>query len=70
MSDPKYVTDFIKQVYPESTELAMALNTEKSLLIDATNLIKELKSSNRRLEMKVARLMNDIKATDYWLKER
>ena len=41
----KVVEDFIKAVYPESTELAPALNTEESCLRDATETISELRKS-------------------------
>jgi len=44
MSDPQYIRNFIKAVYPEMTELAQAVNTEETLLKDATALIKQLRS--------------------------
>ena len=37
------VNAFLRAVYPEATELAIASNTEGSCLRDATNLITELR---------------------------
>ena len=39
-----YVQNFIREIYPDMTELAMIANTEKSCLVDATKLIQEQRS--------------------------
>ena len=39
----QYVLDFCKEIYPDSTELAMTIGTERQCLIDATALIRTLK---------------------------
>lgn len=39
MAEPKYLTDFIKAVYPEYTELARVGTKEESILKDATTII-------------------------------
>ena len=49
MSYSKYIADFVKAVYPESTELCMTVNSEKECLQDATKLITELQAENARL---------------------
>lgn len=51
MGDPKYVTEFIKEVYPDSTALAMTANTEKDCLVDATALIRELRAEVAELKL-------------------
>jgi len=40
---------FIKTVYPDMTELAMAANTEESCLRDATKLINDLRAELERI---------------------
>ena len=47
--DPKWTMDFVKAVYPESTELCVASNTEHTCLVDATELINSLHAKNARL---------------------
>ena len=49
MKDSKYVTDFVKTVYTESTELCMTAFDEKECLQDATILINQLRAKNARL---------------------
>jgi len=46
----KYISDFIKQIYLDSTELAMCSNDEKQCIIDATNLIKEQRAKLEQLQ--------------------
>lgn len=44
MSEPKYITEFLDAIYPEYNAVARMINNEKSVLMDATNLIKELRA--------------------------
>lgn len=47
--EPKYIRDFIEIVYPGMTELAITMNDEKTILIDAVKLINALKKDNNIL---------------------
>ncbi len=52
----KYIEDFYKEVYPEMTKLAIASNDEKSVIIDATKLIRELRESLSALDEPVCEI--------------
>ena len=50
MADPDYIIRFAKAVYPEMTELAMSIATEKSILTDAAEEIETLRDRVEKLE--------------------
>ena len=54
----KYISDFICQIYPDYTELVMHANTEKECIIDATNLIKELRDENIKLKSVLQKILD------------
>ncbi len=47
--DSEWVMAFLKAVYPEFTELGVVSNTEHTCLVDATELINDLRAKNKRL---------------------
>lgn len=51
-----FLEEFIKEVYPEKTELCMVVNSEKTCLIDATKLIRELKAELAKVKAQRDRL--------------
>lgn len=68
---PAYIMDFLKAVYPESTELSVAFNNEKTCLIDATQRIAQLESELAEAKAiiseysnRVAREINDAVQRD------
>lgn len=61
MEDRKYITDFVKAVYPESTELSMMANREKECLQDATTLITQLKAANECFKAENTRLREALR---------
>ena len=63
-TEPEWVMAFCKAVYPEYTELAMAVGSEKSILIDATELITELRAENERLRAAAAMEKGDQPMND------
>ena len=58
MSD-EYVQEFIKEVYPDMTDLAMTCNTEKSCLVDATKLIRNLRAEIEAMKAENEQLKAD-----------
>lgn len=73
MGVPKYVDEFIKEVYPEMTELCMTVNTEAQCLVDATELIRELRETRDRLRLENEalkdKLMAAVESTAYFKRE-
>ena len=48
----------MRAVYPEYTELVLASNNEKTILTDATEVIRELRTEVASLSLQVKRLIN------------
>jgi len=47
MELPEWQKNFYTTLYTENYELAVASNTEKDVIVDATNLIKQLQAENK-----------------------
>jgi len=56
MATPRYIMNFIRAICPESPELYMAMFDEKKALIDATEIIDELRKENDRLRSEITEL--------------
>lgn len=57
MSRKPYIDKFIKLIYPEMTELAMAILSEEECIKDATKLIKELEKGQLNFAKEMEKIL-------------
>jgi len=53
ISEPQYITDFLKAVYPEMTDLSVVLSNEETMLTDATSIITSQQKKIEELELEI-----------------
>ena len=59
-SKKQTVERFIKMIYPDMTELAIAANTEDSCLRDATTLIKGLQAKVKEQDQEIKKVREEL----------
>jgi predicted RNase H-like nuclease (RuvC/YqgF family) len=57
----EYEKNFMEAVYPEHTAVAAAINSEKTVIMDATDKIESLQTENTTLKGKLAEAEDIIK---------
>ena len=61
-----YIMDFLKEVYGDNVELVLSMFSEKASLIDATEMIRDLKSRRALLERVKEAVIKEHQAHDDW----